>query len=32
MVQLDSINLKEWEEFLRKNNLETAMGSLNAEA
>lgn len=32
MVKLDSINLKEGKGFLRKNNLEAAMGSMNPEA
>lgn len=32
MVKLDSMNLKDWEEFLRKNNMETAVESLNSEA
>lgn len=31
MVKLDSINLKEGKEFLRKNDLEAAMGSMNPE-
>lgn len=31
MVKLDSMNLKDWEEFLRKNNMETAVGILNSE-